>query len=229
MRSVANCQLRKKICGKEGHTSSKQGSLGPIHGEQDSRPQAHALREVDATPKVDSQQATREVEAVYIKNGGVTDVRKRAEMPVLERLVGCFVKVTVIDLVHAHAGGGARNGVELARQVLALLMGALGRGRERGQLRVNLAQQLVQLAEVESAALVLVVLLEQLVETAQMVCRLREACPHALGDQPPVRVRDVHVLRVLALLPSKRTQEGYDVVRHVVLHGRAVADSVDIA
>lgn len=62
-----------------------------------------------------------------------------------------------------------------------------------------------------------------------MVCRLREAGTHALGDVAPVRVCDGHFLRVLSCFPRGRAEKGDDVVGDVVLDGGAVADGVDVS
>ena len=150
-------------------------------------------------------------------------------MHVVEGLVDSLVEIAVVDLVQAHAGRHLRDAVELAAEVEALLVRALrGRG-QAGQFAVDLAEQGEQLAKVERAAAVLVVLFKQPVQPAQVVARLREAGLDAPGNVAPVAVRDVHRFRVLALLPRKRAQKVDNVARHVVLHGAAVADGVDVA
>lgn len=85
----------------------------------------------------------------------------------------------------------------------------------------------MQLAEVERAALVAVVLLEEPVQAAQVVGGLREPLLHALRDLPPLLERDVHLLRVPAFLVGERAEEGDEVVGDVVLDGGTVADGVD--
>lgn len=148
-------------------------------------------------------------------------------MPVLEGLVDRVVEVAVGDFVSDHTGGGLGELVQLPGEILPLLVGALGGGGQRGQLRVDLQQELVQLAEVEGPALVAVVLLEQPVQAAQVVGGLREALLHALRDVPPLFERDVHFLRVPAFLVGERAEEGDEVVGDVVLDGGAVSDGVD--
>ena len=74
-------------------------------------------------------------------------------MAVLERFVDGFVHVAVVDFVGGHAGYRLRQLVELAAQVLPLLMGALGGCGERSQFGVDLEQELVKFAEFESSVL----------------------------------------------------------------------------
>lgn len=150
-------------------------------------------------------------------------------MVVLKGLVDGVVDVAVVDAVERHAGQGARQLVELARQVLALLVGALGGGGQRRELAVDLAEQLAQLVEVERAAVVGVELLEQLVQAAQLRGRLGELLAHPRRHLAPVFKRQLHVLGVLVALPRYVLHEAQDVVRYVVLHRRAVADGVDVA
>ena len=69
-------------------------------------------------------------------------------MAVLERFVDGFVHVAVVDFVGGHAGYRLRQLVELAAQVLPLLMGALGGCREGSQFRIDLEQELVKFAEI---------------------------------------------------------------------------------
>jgi len=88
---------------------------------------------------------------------------------VRESLVDRAVDVAVVDVVHGEPRGGLRELVELTAEVEALLVGALGGGRERGQLAVDLLEEFRQLAEVEGAALVLVVGFEELVQAAEVV------------------------------------------------------------
>ena len=207
-------------------TSSEERPLAPVHRQQDAGAEADALGKVDAAPQVHGQQAAAEAEAVDVEDGGVADVGQAAEVAVLEGLGHGVVDVAVADVVGRHARAGARQLVELARQVLALLVRALRRGRQARQLGVDLVQQLVELAEVERAALVLVVLGEQPVQPPQVVRRLREALLDLLRHVPPLRERDVQRRGVLALLVRQAAQEVHDVVGHVVLHRGAVANGV---
>lgn len=84
-------------------------------------------------------------------------------MLVSEGFVNDVVDVAVFDLVGSHAGERSCDLGEFAAQILALLVGALGGGREGGELGVDLVEEFVQFAEVEGAGAVLVILFEQLV------------------------------------------------------------------
>ena len=150
-------------------------------------------------------------------------------MAVPEGSVDSLVKVTVVDLVGAHAGRGSRDLPQLAAQILALLVCALGGRREGGELVVDLVEEFGQFAEVERAGLVFVVLFEEAVEAAEMVGRLREALLDARCDVSPFAEGEVQLLRVFAFLPGDGAEEGDDVVGDVVLDGCAVADGVDVA
>ena len=68
-------------------TSAKQRPLAPIHRQQNTSPQTHALREIHTAPQVDGEQATTEVQTVEVENGGVADVGQGAHVRVRERLV----------------------------------------------------------------------------------------------------------------------------------------------
>ena len=148
-------------------------------------------------------------------------------MVVIEGLVHRLVEVTVEDLVCLHARRRGGELVELLAKVLALLVGALGRGREGGELVVDLSEELVHLAKVERAVLVLIVLLEEAVQPAQMVRGLREALLDLLRDAAPFGKGDLHDFGVFALLVGERTQEVHEVIGDIVLHSGAVADGVD--
>ena len=150
-------------------------------------------------------------------------------MLVLEGLVHGLIRIPIQNLIPLHPLGGPGQAGKLATEVLALLVGALGGRRQRGQLGVDLAQQLVQLGEVEGAALVAIVLLEKAVEPLKVVRGLGEALLDASGHVAPHAVRQLQLRRVAAFLPRQRAQEAHDVVGHVVLDGGAVADGVDVA
>lgn len=60
----------------------------------------------------------------------------------MESLVDCFVKVAVIDLVDLHAWHGGCHLGEFVAEVCALLVCALGGGRERCKLCVDLVKEL---------------------------------------------------------------------------------------
>ena len=55
-------------------TSAEQCPLAPIHRQQNTSPQTHALRKVHAAPQVHGEQATAEVQTVEVEDGCVTDV-----------------------------------------------------------------------------------------------------------------------------------------------------------
>ncbi len=148
-------------------------------------------------------------------------------MMVFKRLVHGVVQVAVVDLVGRHPGRRLRQLAEFPPQVLPLLVRALRRGRQRGQLGVDLDEQLVQFAEIQRPAAVLVVLLEQPVEAAEVVRGLREAFLDPLGDLAPFGEGDVDLFGVFAFFDGERAEEGDEVVGHIVLYGGAVADGVD--
>src|ERR1700753_3078903 len=109
-------------------TSPKQRPLRPIDHQQNARAEADALGKVHAAPQIHSQQAAAEAEPIKVKHSGVANVRQAAQMLVLKRLVDGVVQIAIVDLVEPHSRRRLRNLVELAPQVLALLVGALGRG-----------------------------------------------------------------------------------------------------
>ncbi len=59
---------------------------------------------------------------------------------VLERFVNSFVYVPVVDFVGQHPRRRLRQFVELASQILTLLMGALGCSGEGSEFGINLEQ-----------------------------------------------------------------------------------------
>lgn len=84
-------------------------------------------------------------------------------MAVLKGPVDSLVEIAVVDLVSAHAGRRGRDLTQLAAEVFALLVCALGGGREGGELCVDLVEELGEFAEVEGAGVVFVVLFEEAV------------------------------------------------------------------
>lgn len=64
-------------------------------------------------------------------------------MPILESLVHRIIQIAVIHLVGLHPWRRLCELLEFATKVLTLLVGALGRGWERGKFGVDLQQQLV--------------------------------------------------------------------------------------
>lgn len=206
---------------------SKHRPLTPIHRQQDPRAETDALGEIHAPPEIHGQQAAAEAQAAEVEDGRVANVGQAAEVVVFKRLVHGVVQVAVVDLVGRHPGRRLRQLAELPPQVLPLLVRALRRGRQRGQLGVDLDEQLVQFAEIQRPAAVLVVLLEQPVEAAEVVRGLREAFLDPLGDLAPFGEGDVYLFGVFAFFDGERAQEGDEVVGHIVLYGGAVADGVD--
>ena len=126
-------------------------------------------------------------------------------MVVVKGLVDGLVEIAVEDLVGQHTRRRGGELIELLTQVLALLVGSLGRGRERGELVVDLGEKLVELAEVERAVLILVVLLEETVQSTEMVRGLWEAFLDLLRDAAPFSKGDFHNFGIFALLVGERT------------------------
>lgn len=149
-------------------------------------------------------------------------------MAVSEGLVYGLVQIAVVDLVDPHARKSSGHLGQLATQILALLVGALGGGGQRGQFGVDLVKEFGEFAEVESAGVVTVILLEQLVEPSKVVGGLREALLHAGGHVLPFPEREVQFFGVLPSLPRDGAEEGDDMVRDVVLHGRAIANGIHV-
>jgi hypothetical protein len=208
-------------------TPPEKRALTPIHRQHDPGPETHALREIHTPPQIHGQQAAAEAQPVDVEHGRVADVGQTAEVPVLEGFVDGLVEVAVVDFVAQQARRGLGQLVELAAEVLALLVGALGRRGEGGEFVIDLHEQLVQFAEVQRAALVLVVLLEQAIQAPQVVRGLREALLDFLRDGAPVGEGDVHLGGVFVVGEGEGAEEVGDVVGDVVLHGGAVADGVD--
>ena len=171
---------------KKALTPAKKRALAPVHGQQDASAQTDTLGKVDTAPQIHGQEPSREVHAAEVEDGSVANVRQAAEVLVLEGLVDGLVDIAVADVVCDQAGSGVGHLVELTAQILALLVGSLGGCGQGGNLVVDLAQQLVQLSEVQGAAAVLVVLVEELVKAAQVVGRLREALLDARGHLAPL-------------------------------------------
>ena len=148
-------------------------------------------------------------------------------MLVLERLVGGVVQVAVIDFVGDHAGKGQGQLVELAPEVLALLMSALSGGGQGGKFGVDLQEQLAEFTEIQGPAFVLVVLLEQPVQTTEVVGGLRKPFLDTLGDFAPFRKGDGHVLGVFTFFVRDGSKEVHQMVGNVVLHCRTITNGVD--
>src|SRR6185437_10444414 len=126
-----------------------------------------------------------------------TDIRKTAHMMILKCFVDCFIQVTKIDLICSESGDGGSDFIEFASQILTLLIGSLSCRWKRSELAVNLNKQLVEFAEVKSARLVLVVLLEQFIETLQMSCSLWETLADFLCHTAPILEGNVKLVWVL--------------------------------
>ena len=150
-------------------------------------------------------------------------------MLVLKGLVDSLVEVTVVDLVGLETWKRGGNLGQFTAQVHALLVSALGSGRQGSEFGVNLVQELGQLAVVESAGVILVVLLEEPIQATEMVRGLREAFPNPSGEFSPFGKSEVHFLGVAAFLPGNGAEEPDDVVCDVVLDCCAIADCVDVA
>ena len=164
-----------------------------------------------------------------IEHRRIANIRQTAQMPILKRLIARRVEIPIphpnlIDLKPGLRFGHLR---ELPRQILPLLRGALRRRWQRCQLAINLLQQLAQLAEIQRARVIGVVLLEEGVEAAHVVARLRELVFHLLGDLAPVLEGNLQGLGVAAVFGGDGLQEGDDVVGDVVRDRGAVAYRVD--
>lgn len=210
-------------------TSSKDRSLGPIHSQHTASAEAHTLSEVDTAPEIHSNHTTAEAHTTKVEDSCVTDVRQASKMSVLESLVDSLIKITIVDLVGLESGKSSRNLGQLTAEVHALLVSTLSGSGQGSELGVDLVQELGELAVVESAGVVLVILLEEQIQSAKMVGCLREAPLHSSGKLCPLREGEVHLLRVTALLPGDRAEESDNVFSNVVLNCRAVADGVNIA
>lgn len=82
-------------------------------------------------------------------------------MPVFESVVDGLVEIAVVDLIGPHAWEGLCDLVEFASEVFALLVRSLGGSRQGGEFGVDLDQQLVKLAKVKGAGMILIILLKQ--------------------------------------------------------------------
>jgi hypothetical protein len=147
---------------------------------------------------------------------------------VTERLVDGLVEVTIVDLIGPEARKSGGNLGKLVAEVDTLLVGTLGGGRQGSELGVDLVQELGQLAVVESAGVVLVVLFEEEVQAAEMVTGLREAFLHSVGNFCPFGEGEVDLLGIATLFPGDGAEEPDNVVCDVVLDRRAVTNGVDV-
>ena len=84
----------------------------------------------------------------------------------------------------------------------------------------------MQFAEIQRPAFILVVLLEQSVEPAEVVGCLRETFLDALSDCAPFAESDFHLFGVFAFFDCERAEESDEVVGDIVLYGGAVTDGV---
>lgn len=150
-------------------------------------------------------------------------------MMILERLVHGGIEVSVFDLVSPQPGHCGGDLGEFPTKVFALLVRALGCCREGGEFCVDLMEEFAQFAEVEGAGVVDVVLLEQLVEAAEVAAGLWEALSDAVGDLCPFSECEFDLFGVSAFLPFQGAHEGDDVVGQVVLDGRAITNGVYIS
>ena len=211
-------------------TPPKKRPLTPIHRQQNPRPQTHTLRKIHAPPKINRQQPPFPTQPTHvIKNRRIPDIRQAPQMLVLKRLVTRRINVPVPhrNLVNLKPWLRLRHLGKLLREIFALLRRALRRGWQGGELAVDLLQELAELAEVERAGLVGVVLLEEGVEAAHVVARLREPVFDLLGDFAPVLEGDLQGFGVAAVCGGDALEEGDDVVGYVVCDRRAVAYGVD--
>ncbi len=69
-------------------------------------------------------------------------------MFILKSLINRLVDIALVDLVHRQPGARFGEFVEFAREVLALLVSALGGGGEGGEFGVDLAEEFRELGEV---------------------------------------------------------------------------------
>lgn len=150
-------------------------------------------------------------------------------MVILECFVDRVIQIAVIHFIGRHPRRGLCQFTEFPAQILALLMGALRRSRQRSQLGVDLNEQFPQFAKIQGPASILVVLLKEFVEAAEMVRSLREAFPDPLGDFAPFGEGDVHLFGVFALFDGEGAKEGDEVIGDIVLDRGAVADGVNRA
>lgn len=205
----------------------KHRPLTPIHRQQHPRPETHALRKIHAPPQIHGQQATTEAQSAKVEDGRIANVGQTAQVVVFERFVHGVIQVAVIDLVSRHPRGRLGEFAEFPSEVLTLLMRALRRGGQGGEFGVDLVEQFVHFAEIQCPAFVLVVLLEEFIEAAEMVGSLRETFLDSLRDMAPFGECNLHLFGVFSFFDGERAEEGDEVVGDVVLDGGAVADGVD--
>jgi len=166
-------------------TSSEEGTLSPVHGQQTSRAEADTLSEVDTAPEIHSNHTSTEAHTAKVEDSGVANIRQATQMCIFEGFVDRLVQVTIIDFVGLETGQSSRDLCQLAAKVHALLVGALGGGGQGGELDIDLVKKLGQLAVVEGAGVVLVILHEEAVQAAKMVGGLRESLLDSGGDVAP--------------------------------------------
>lgn len=120
------------------HTSSKECSFGPIHGQHTARTETHALGEVDTAPEIHGDNTTAKAHATKIENGSVANVGQASEVSIFESLVNGLIEVTVINFICFEAGKGGGNLGKLTTEVDTLLVSALGGGRQGSELGIDL-------------------------------------------------------------------------------------------
>lgn len=120
------------------HTSSKECSFGPIHGQHTACAETHTLGEVDTAPEIHGDDTTAKAHATKVKDGSVTNVRQAPEVPIFESLVDGLIEVTVIDFICFEAGKSGGNLGKLTTEVDTLLVSTLGGGRQGSELGIDL-------------------------------------------------------------------------------------------
>lgn len=148
-------------------------------------------------------------------------------MVILERLIDGLVQIAVVDLIGAQPGSREGQLVELAREIAALLVGALSRRGEGGEFGINLEEEFAEFIKVKTATLVLVVLFKEFIKATEVIRGLGEALLDTLGDVTPFTECDLHGFGVFAFFECEVAEEVNEVVGDVVLNGGAVTDGVD--
>ena len=88
-------------------------------------------------------------------------------------------------------------------------------------------QKFAKLSEIQGAASVLVVLLEQPVQPPEVIGGLRKAFLHSLGNVSPFPEGDGHTLRVFAFLIGKCSEKMNQMIRNIVLNRRTVTNRIN--